>query len=303
MRAILLGLLASLFFAITFVLNRAMQLSGGSFLWSASLRYYLMVPFLLLIVLVRGNLKGLLDHMKDHLWEWFLWSTIGFGVFYAPICFAAAYGPSWLIASTWQITILAGSLLVPFFYTEQGVRHKIPVRGLMISSIILIGVILMQIDQGNHLSIKDMLIGIVPIVIAAFAYPLGNRKMMVLCKGKMDTYQRVLGMTLASLPFWIVLSCIGFATVGMPPLAQVTRSLVVALSSGVIATLLFFKATDLTKGDVHRLAAVESTQSGEILFALVGELVILGGILPSGFSIIGILMVICGMIVHSLFSK
>lgn len=303
MRAILLGLLASLFFAITFVLNRAMQLSGGSFLWSASLRYFLMVPPLVIIVLIRGNIRPLLQHMKVHIWKWFLWSTIGFGLFYAPICFAAAYGPSWLIASTWQITIIAGSLLVPLFYSDEGVRYKIPLRGLMISLVILIGVIIMQIGQDSPLSSKDMIIGIVPIVIAAFAYPLGNRKMMALCKGQMDTYQRVLGMTLASMPFWILLAIIGLTTVGAPGFSQVTQSLVIAMSSGVIATLLFFKATDLTKGDIHRLAAVEATQSGEIIFALFGELIILNGIIPSSLAAVGMLLVICGMVMHSLLSK
>lgn len=39
MRAIMLGAVASLFFATTFVWNRAMELSGGSWLYSASLRY------------------------------------------------------------------------------------------------------------------------------------------------------------------------------------------------------------------------------------------------------------------------
>ncbi|MCY8260530.1 multidrug resistance efflux transporter family protein, partial [Bacillus spizizenii] len=50
MKAIVIGILASLFFAVTFILNRAMELSGGSWLWSASLRFIFMVPFLCLIV-------------------------------------------------------------------------------------------------------------------------------------------------------------------------------------------------------------------------------------------------------------
>ncbi|RPK17520.1 hypothetical protein EH2_02830 [Bacillus subtilis] len=38
-----------------------------------------------------------------------------------------------------------------------------------------------------------------PVVIAAFAYPLGNRRMLEEYGGRLDTFQRVLGMTLASL--------------------------------------------------------------------------------------------------------
>lgn len=43
-----------------------------------------------------------------------------------------------------------------------------------------------------------------PVVIAAFAYPLGNRRMLEEYGGRLDTFQRVLGMTLASLPFWLI---------------------------------------------------------------------------------------------------
>ena len=41
MKEIALGILASLFFAVTFILNHAMEMQGGSWLWSASLRYFL----------------------------------------------------------------------------------------------------------------------------------------------------------------------------------------------------------------------------------------------------------------------
>ncbi len=50
MKGVWIGVLAAVFFAVTFVLNRSMELSGGSWLWSASLRYFFMVPFLVAIV-------------------------------------------------------------------------------------------------------------------------------------------------------------------------------------------------------------------------------------------------------------
>jgi drug/metabolite transporter (DMT)-like permease len=309
MKGILLGIAASLFFAVSFVLNRAMELEGGSWIWSASLRYFFMVPFLLIIVWTRGNMKGLISHMNTHLLQWFLWSTVGFGLFYAPLCFAAAYGASWLVASTWQITIIAGILLTPLFYTEthQGgkvyrVRNKLPIRGLALSLIILIGIALMQLNHNSGIALKELIFGILPVLIAAFAYPLGNRKMMAVCKQEIDTYQRVLGMTLGSLPFWILLSVFGVMEAGVPSSSQVMQSMVVAISSGVIATLLFFKATDLTKGDTHQLAAVEATQAGEVIFALAGEVILLGSIFPGSLSILGMGIVIVGMVCHSLFS-
>ncbi len=46
MKEIALGILASLFFAVTFILNHAMEMQGGSWLWSASLRYFFYAPLL-----------------------------------------------------------------------------------------------------------------------------------------------------------------------------------------------------------------------------------------------------------------
>ncbi|MEX2105069.1 MAG: multidrug resistance efflux transporter family protein [Bacilli bacterium] len=293
----LIGILASFFFASTFVINRAMDLSGGSWIWSASLRYVFMVPFLLVIVLMRRNWKPLYDEMRSHLKQWIGWSFIGFVLFYAPICYAAAYSPAWLVAGTWQVTIIAGSLLVPLF------GRKIPFKGLSMSLIILVGVALMQADYANEVGAGELLSGIIPVVIAAFAYPLGNRKMMVVTGGRLDAYQRVLGMTIASMPFWFILSLFGFFTVGLPSIEQANQTIIVALSSGVIATGLFFTATDLARDSVHQLAAVEATQAGAVIFTVLGEWVILSGQLPTGWAFIGIILVVGGMVLHSYLSN
>jgi drug/metabolite transporter (DMT)-like permease len=306
LQPIVLGICAAFFFAFTFILNRAMELSGGSWIWSASLRYIFMIPFLLLIVIRRGNLRPLLQEIKKRPGIWLLWSFVGFGLFYAPLSFAAAYGPGWLIAGTWQITIISGSLLVPLFYetvqTSTGpvkIRGKIPFKGLAMSLIILLGVAVMQLQHAYELSVKEVLIGILPVIIASFAYPLGNRKMMEVCGGRLDAYQRVLGMTLASLPFWLLLSVYGLATVGTPSTGQTIQSIMVAISSGVIATVLFFQATDMVKGNMQKLAAVEATQSIEVLFAVAGEVLLLSAPFPSSVSWGGMFFVMVGMVLHS----
>lgn len=299
MKAIILGIFASFFFAFTFVFNRAMDVGGGSWVWSASLRYLFMIPLLLVIVAWRGNLRQLLAEMKARPLAWLLWSFIGFGLFYAPLCFAAAFGPGWLVAGTFQITIVAGSLLVPFLADEQAGKQRIPLKGMLMSLIILIGIAVMQAEHAEHLGIKELLLGIVPVVIAAFAYPLGNRKMMAVTQGRLDAYQRVLGMTLASLPFWLLLAIFGLTTDGLPSTAQTIQSGMVALSSGVIATVLFFSATDRVKGSAQQLAAVEATQSLEVIFAALLEMLLLSAPLPSVVSIAGMIMVMLGMILHS----
>jgi len=306
LRAIILGIFAAFFFAFTFVLNASMELGGGSWIWSASLRYIFMIPFLLIIVIGRGNFHKLIIEMKKHPQKWFVWSFVGFGLFYAPLCFAAAYAPGWLIAGTWQITIISGALLSPLFMeiilTNKGPiyhRGQIPWRGLSMSLVILLGIIFMQVEHAKHLSNAHILLGMVPVIIASFAYPLGNRKMMEICEGRLDAYQRVLGMTLASLPLWLVLSIYGLMTVGLPSKGQSFQSLLVAISSGVIATVLFFMATDLVRGNMRKMAAVEATQSMEVLFALAGEIILLSIALPALLSWVGIIVVMIGMILHS----
>ncbi|WP_090631797.1 DMT family transporter [Neobacillus massiliamazoniensis] len=310
MQPILIGITAAFFFAFTFVLNASMELSGGSWIWSASLRYIFMAPFLLCIVLIRKNLRLLLNEMRKQPGTWVLWGSVGFGLFYAPLCFASAYSPGWLIAGTWQLTIISGTLLAPLFfetkYTENGplqMRGKIPLKSLIMSLIILLGIVLMQMEQAKHLALENLLLGVIPVLLASFAYPLGNRKMMDVCEGRLDAYQRVLGMTLASLPFWFLLSLYGFYTVGLPSKGQSLQSLLVALCSGVIATVLFFKATDMVRGNMQKLASVEATQSMEVLFTLAGELLFLSIPIPSPLSWCGIFIVILGMILHSYVSN
>jgi drug/metabolite transporter (DMT)-like permease len=310
MKEILLGILASMFFAVTFILNRSMELSGGSWLWSSSLRFFFMVPFLLLIVVARKNLKQLLIEMAKHPIHWVGWSFVGFVLFYAPLTYAAAYGPGWLVAGTWQLTIIAGVLLGPLFFemrhTEIGlkkVRQKIPVKALIFSFLILSGVILIQWQQSDGLTIRLMMVGILPVVLAAISYPLGNRKMMEICGGRLDTFQRVLGMTLATIPFWLIVGAFGLTHAGLPHMGQVLQSFIVAICSGVIATTLFFIATDQVRDSQAKLAAVEATQSTQVLFVIIGEVLLLSSPFPNGMAMLGLFIIILGMLLHSLYSR
>ncbi|MFC0559979.1 DMT family transporter [Halalkalibacter alkalisediminis] len=303
MKAILLGILSSLFFASTFILNRSMELSGGSWIWGASLRFIFMVPFLMALVLWRKNFKPLWKELKCNPKPWLMWSFIGFVLFYAPITFAAAYGPAWLIAGTWQFTIIAGVLLTPLFKTkDHQAQMRIPLKPLAISLIIFIGIVLIQVRHFESVSLSIMLLGCIPVIIACFAYPLGNRKMMEVCNDRLDTFQRVLGMTIASLPYWVALSFYGLATVGLPSGNQVLQSFLVAICSGVIATMLFFFATNLVRHSSEQLAAVEATISIQIIFVILGEVFLLASPWPDSIALTGIFIIIFGIMVHSYYS-
>lgn len=294
-RALWYGILGALFFAFTFIFNRSMNLSGGSWMWSASLRYLFSLPMLAVLVWRKGELAGVLSAIKKAPLTWLIWSTVGFGLFYGPLSLASIYGESWFVAATWQITILAGLLLSPLF------GQRVPGKQLLMKLVILLGIILIQIPYfgsglGNGVVRASLL-----ILLAAFAYPLGNRKMMVHCKeDQLSTTQRVFGMTLMSTPFWLLLSVFAGVDAGLPSGGQILQSLIVAVFSGVVATLLFFEATNLVKHNHKQLAVVEATQAGEVLFTLLGGCFFLGDSLPSLLGFLGIAIVTIGIIGNSL---
>ena len=314
--AVGLGLLASLFFAFTFVLNRRMDLGGGNWTWSASLRFMFMLPMLAALLVPRGGLGKLLRDMRHRPGPWLLWGTVGFGFFYAPLCLASTLGPSWLVAASWQLTIVAGALLTPLSRVprrrerrqaggaaggNRGLGSSLPLRAILFSLVILAGVGLLQLRGPGTGARQGSLLLVLLVVIAAFAYPLGNRRMMGYCEGRLTTLERVFGMTLGSMPFWLILAGFGLASAGPPSPSQLFQTFLVALFSGIVATLLFFKATDLVHGDMHRLAAVESTQSGEVVFSLLGGVFVFGDAIPTTLGFVGLALVVAGMLLNSLF--
>jgi drug/metabolite transporter (DMT)-like permease len=290
------GILASFFFAFTFIFNRSMNLSGGYWMWSAALRYLFTLPMLWLLVQKQNGVSAVLQEIRRAPGRWILWSTVGFGLFYLPLTAASVYGESWFVAATWQLTIIAGVLTTPLF------GKKIPLKNLACSLVILAGIFLLQLSHFRTMQTKGVLAALLLIVIAAFSYPLGNRKMMALCPPSFTTLQRVFGMTLCSMPFWAVVMVTAGTVSGTASGGQVVQSFVVALFSGVVATLLFFEATNLTRHNPRQLAVIEATQSGEVLFTLLGGILFLGDGLPSLAGWGGILLIVLGMICNSLAS-
>lgn len=299
-KALFLGLLSSVFFSVTYVLNAAMAQSGGNWMWSASLRYLFLLP-LLLILTAKQGWKPVFAELKRAPLPWFLWSTVGFGLFYAPMAFSAAYGPSWMVAGVFQFTMLAGALETPLFRNPDGSRQKIPTKLFPAFAVILVGIFLLQLEQiRNDPNIGRALLFAIPMLLSASAYPLGNRKTMAVCKAPLSTAQRMLAMTIASLPFWLILSGIATVTVGLPSSTQLTQAFLVSLFAGLIATLIFFEGTRLVKSHPQRLALVESTQCGEVIFSLLGGILFLHDALPGFYGCLGLLLIIGGMIFNSL---
>ncbi|HSX62274.1 MAG TPA: multidrug resistance efflux transporter family protein, partial [Tahibacter sp.] len=116
--AVGIGLLSALFFTVVYVLNRAMALDGGHWAWTASLRYVLTLPLLACVVPFNGGFAPVLRALRAHPLPWLCWSGIGFTLFCVCLTWAAASGPAWLVAGSFQLTVVAGMLLAPLIYRD-----------------------------------------------------------------------------------------------------------------------------------------------------------------------------------------
>ncbi len=302
---VLLGILSALFFSSTFVLNRAMSLSGGHWLWTASLRFGYMLVFLVFYLLVTKSGKYLLEIVRVFIRFWFFWvlaGSIGFGVFYSLLCFSASYAPGWIIAATWQITILA----TPIILIAMG--RQVPLKGILFTGLIFTGIILVNVDYARTATHQEVMYGVIPVLIAAFSYPAGNQMVWEASQRgyklipridhavMKDSFARVLLLTAGSIPFWLVL--ILFAHPAPPSSGQLVSTALVALFSGVIATTVFLHARHLCTRP-YELAAVDATQSMEVVFSLIGEIIFLQGTLPGSTGVAGIALTIAGLTAYT----
>lgn len=295
--AVGLSLLAALFFTFTYVLNRSVAVSGGHWAWTAALRYLFTLPLLLPLMPWQGGVTPVWRSIRAAPWAWLGWSGIGFVLFYILLSYAASSGPAWLVASSFQITAVAGMLCAPLLYNDA--RAHIPRAGLLVGLVIVIGVLMMQLGNAGGALDAQGWIALACVVLCAFAYPLGNRGLLLHLERSgeaLNASQRVFGLTLASQPAWIALALWAWHHAGPPPMMQLEMALAVALSSGVLATILFFQASGMVRDNAVALGAVEAMQSAEVLFAMLMGALYLGERWPHGMTLLGALLVMLGIV-------
>ncbi len=295
------GLLAAVFFSATYIVNSFLSVKGGHWAWTTVLRYVFMVLMLAPILLAQKEWTPMLAELKRHPWVWIKWGSLGFGIFYAFLTYAAALGPGWLIAGVFQFTIVAGLLISPFVFKDH--RAKIPRSALAVSLFILSGIFMMQWNQQDGSYTRaQLLLCVLLVLTGAFLWPLANRKLLLHEERTglvFSPMQRVEAMSMGSLPALALLSIYAYYDSGLPGGQQVLGTAIIALSSGVIACVLFYKALALVKQDAAAFAAVEATQAMEIIITLLGEMVLLGTLWPGTYSGIGMLMVFIGMALYA----
>lgn len=305
---LIVGLLAALFFSVTFLINRAISLDGGHWFWSGTLRYFYTLLFLaLILILFKGfnYFKSVLAEFFNNYKFWLLCGTIGFGFFYALICFAADYSPAWVVATTWQITILASLFVLSFF------GQKISKVIWLCTFFVVIGITMVNMSHFEMSNIEPLIYGAIPVLIAAFCYPFGNQLVWEAKNGRKNlpkinpevinnAFSKVFLLTLGSTPLWIVLFF--FVDAKLPSSGQITNVAVISLFSGVIATSLFLYARSKANTGT-KLVIVDATQSGEVFFALGGEILFLQAVFPSGLGVVGIFVTLFGLLALVKFDK
>ena len=364
-KLILLGLLAGALFSSTFILNEAMSSAGGHWFWSASLRYLFMWLMLTVIITMQhgfGRIRALTTIFFAHWKFWCITGSIGFGVFYTGICYAADHVAGWVVAATFMFTVVT-SLLVLLAFDQRFDKKFI-----IYAFLVFLGVLLVNVSEGLHaaeavdiaatVSMTDMLLfGALPALLAAFCYPIGNQlvwqvsyntrmqnaerhkahensvnqdfgddhlnnssitprnnaihasiptqsplQKLISRIPAIDTdllqnaFNKVWLMTLGSLPFWLVLGIIVHPK--LPDSSQLFNTLLVALLAGVGATSIFLYAREraVTSSEV---AGVDSTQASEVIFALIGGMLLLNNALPSAMGLLGIALIIIGLILFA----
>ena len=379
-KLILLGLLAGAFFSSTFVLNEVMSAAGGHWFWSASLRYAFMWLILTAIIIMQhgfGRIKELMTVFLQHWGFWCITGSIGFGVFYTGICYAADHVAGWVVAATFMFTVVASLLVLLAF------GQRFDKKFIAYALLVFIGVVLVNISEGLHAAsllnadavpMKDMLLyGALPALVAAFSYPIGNQLVwqvsynarkrsaeptsnlrndihaneignktssliteapvlsadMSYTVDMVDTFNisqptqtlptsslqnliaripaikttllqnafnKVWLMTLGSLPFWLVLGLVVHPD--LPDTKQIFNTLLVALLAGVAATSIFLYAREKAETS-SEVAGVDATQASEVIFALIGGMLLLNNTLPSAMGLIGIGLIIIGLILFA----
>ena len=216
------------------------------------------------------------------------------------MAYAADSGPSWLVAGSFQFTVIAGMLCAPFLYRDA--RRKVPLAAWGVGLLILAGVMLMQLAHADGGLDRAGWIALACVLGSAILYPLGNRLLLLHLERTgegLDATQRVFGMTLASQPLWWLVAAYAFSRAGAPPASQVWMAGGVALSAGVIATILFFKATGLVRDNPTALAAAEAMQAAELIFASVLGVLFLHEAWPQGGALVGGLMIVAGIVLFA----
>jgi len=298
-----IGLLSSLFFTVTFLINRSISLDGGHWFYSGGLRLIYAIIFFTFGFIVFKGMSYFKLIIKEYLENFLFWTTagsIGFGGFYSLLCYSASFSPAWIVATTWQITIISSLFVLTFF------GKRLSKKIWFFTIFIFAGILLVNLSHFDSSNLDALLLGSVPVLIASFCYPIGNQMVWEEKKKRKEeekdlmvinnSFVKVFLLVLGSTPFWVVLY---FLSDPVPPnTSQYISVAIITIISGILATSLFLYARSHATSS-STLMIVDSTQSSQVFFALSGEMIFLNASFPNTLGLIGIAITIIGLIAIS----
>jgi drug/metabolite transporter (DMT)-like permease len=308
-KLLLLGTAAAFFFSSTFILNRWLAVDGGSWFWTATLRYVYVFLLLTLVLALRRkkttDLRSTVRCFAEAPSLWLISGGVGFATFYLLLCYAAQFAPGWVIASTWQITIL----MTPLVFVV--LRMDVPYQSVTLLVSTFVGVVIINvaaIEQAISHSINSVLC----VALSGFCYPLGNTIVGLAKKGGHpwvpqivnpaieDVFARMWLMTIGAMPILLLVGLL--LRPGAPTPGQLAAVFYVAVSTGVIATGLLLKAWHMAS-NTREIAAVAATQALEIPFALAIGLLFFSEPLPNLTQMAGVAIVIISVILFPVITE
>lgn len=297
-----IGLLSAALFSCTFAINYNLALGGSHWVWTAVLRYGFTIALLSIFATFRKNhnsFKMLVKEFWGNRYFWILAGTLSCGIFYWGICISSEHMRGWMVAATFQLTVVASPLVL------VALGSKVPKYLFPVALCIFIGTLMINFKPGeSSFSVDYLLYVFIPLLLSAVCYPMGNQLVNIAKNGGnrviseisnpsiSDPFSVILLLCFGSIPFWIALIAI---TSPPPPTSeQWVQTFFVALISGVLATALFLYARNLTF-DPKNIVAVDATQSTEVIFAMIIELIYINSALPNIYQIAGVALVTLGV--------
>jgi len=298
-----IGLLSSLFFTVTFIINRSISLDGGHWFYSGGLRLIYAIIFFTFGFIVFKGMSYFKLIIKEYLENFLFWTvagSIGFGGFYSLLCYSASFSPAWIVATTWQVTIISSLFVLTFF------GKKLSKKIWFFTIFIFAGIVLVNLSHFDSSNLEALLLGSVPVLIASFCYPIGNQMVWEEKKKRKEeekdfmvinnSFVKVFLLVLGSTPFWVVLYFLSDPVA--PNTSQYISVAIITIISGILATSLFLYARSHATSSTT-LMIVDSTQSSQVFFALSGEMIFLNASFPNTLGLIGIAITFIGLLAIS----
>lgn len=308
-RLILMGLLAAFCISCGWLGCRLIGMEGGHWAWTAFLFNAFAALTLLFRLVLDRDAFTLYDTFRVFRRHWVFWiitGTTATGLLEAPLAYAMTHAPAWIVTATFQLTILVTPLITfPLF------SRCIPMRGVGYSLLVVVGVILVQLEQATSIPLATALVGMVPVLIAAIAYSVGDQLVYeinefgtrVLGRWKVpfitsDVVQKPAALVfltlIGGLPAQLLLLLIVHP--GWPSSGQMLTTLIVGFLAIGIGQTVFISARQKAVG--IQIVGVDATIAGDVVFTTVGEIVFLSAALPSLTSWIGLALIIMGIVLY-----